>query len=306
LIFASGGGFLEALIHTIAVWSKMTPRGRRRSSIGAIVAVGLLLSGSSVAQAQTEDPSEELMNWAFANRLGSGVYHVSGRTVWILRIPVSVTLRDLEDHPWGMVLKFPVTFGFYDFKPSDLVEVGLPDRVGTLTFVPGIEFHIPIRPNWTLIPLAEAGAGKDFEGGEAVGIFSIALKSRVTFASDPWDFLVGNEVAYSRQSRSVDSPADDFGSFEVGFEAKHSLGVEWRGSELDYGLFTNNFFYFNSLEFVVPGGDSVKVNAEYEVGFTFGSRTPIKIWGIKLPRLGLSWRRSNEVGAIRFIIGNAL
>jgi len=278
---------------------------RRQNPVG-VIAVGLiLLASGGVTHAQSVDASDELLNWAFANRLGSGVYHVSGRTVWILRVPVRFTVRDTEERPWGLVLKFPVTFGFYDFKPSDIIEHGLPDRVGTLTFVPGVEFRLPVRPNWMLMPIAEAGVGKDFQGGETVGIFAVALKSRVTFASDRWDFLVGNEVAYSKQTKSVESPADDFASFEAGFEAKHSLGVEWRGNELDYGLFTNTFFYFDSLEFLLPDGNSVKVNAEYEVGFTFGSRTPTKLWGIKMPRLGLSWRRSNELGAIRLIIGNA-
>ncbi|MCP4876581.1 MAG: hypothetical protein GY896_14055, partial [Gammaproteobacteria bacterium] len=52
-------------------------------------------------------PEIELLNFAFANYLGSGFYASGGGEVFILKIPLSSTLVEMTDDEAGWVLHYP-------------------------------------------------------------------------------------------------------------------------------------------------------------------------------------------------------
>jgi hypothetical protein len=283
---------LLALALAIGPW--LAPHARADESVKP-------LSGEPTKPRNAAD----LINWAFAHRLGSGIYATSsGESVQIYRIPLSARLRRADEHPFGIKLKFPVTFGFYSFSPLDFIESGFPDRVNTLTFVPGVEFEVPVRENWALFPFADVGVGKDFDGGEVVGISTVGVESRALWRSGRFDFTLSNELAWSAQFGKGEGLEDDFAELDTGVELKHPLGLSIGAQELDYALFASVFLYFDTLRFLRLSGDPLDVRAQYEAGVTFGTRVPKKIWGVKLPRIGLSYRHGESVSVIRLVLGN--
>ena len=108
-----------------------------------------------MAQEIETEEKEDLANYAFAAHLGTGIYRASGRTVQIYSLPISYTLRPVEDNNWGVKLKFPVTVGFFDFKARDIIDSGPPDDVATISVLPGVEFQFPVRDNWFLMPFGD-------------------------------------------------------------------------------------------------------------------------------------------------------
>jgi hypothetical protein len=97
---------------------------------------------------------------------------------------------------------------------------------------------------------------------------------------------------------------DDFSLLETGVDLRRPLGTEIGGLELAAGLFFMSFVYFISPHIVRLDPDLVEMKTEWELGMTFGTAEPWKVLGIRMPRVGLSYRFGTGVDAIRVIIGN--
>ena len=104
----------------------------------------------SIAQslALAADKPEDVINFAYSNRIGSGFYKVGDRSVYLLRGPFSWTLREADSKKWGLELLFPATIGFHDFSDGQ-------DNVATITFVPGVQLSYPVLENWWLKPFGQ-------------------------------------------------------------------------------------------------------------------------------------------------------
>jgi len=272
-----------------------------------MLAVALAV-GAVSAQTEPPDPeppeTSELANFVYASQLGSGFYEVAGRRVWVLRFSGAARLRSVEDHGWGVRLRFPVTFGFYDFKPEDFLDVDLPDDVNTVTFVPGVEFEVPIFERWMLIPFVEFGAGKVVTSdGRWSLVYSGGTESKALFPVGRFNLLLGNELRYAG-SAIVGGPVNDgWGRFKTVLEARHPLPFSITGKQARIGGYVLNNLYLDGLTFLKPNGDPVKIVTEYEIGVTFGTETPLKWWLVKLKGIGLGYRWGRRISAVRFFIG---
>ena len=276
----------------------------RRGWGGVLLVVGLLACDRS-AFAQEASPAAEgsQANYAFSSQLGSGIYKSSGGTVQVYRVGGSFSLRSVVSDGWGLKLRIPVTFGFYNFKLTDVLESGLPDRLATLALVPELRFEVALAENWQLMPFAAAGAGIDFSVGELNYIFAGGVRSLATFDWRTVDLYVGNRLFYTGYTTSDFEFGDDFGALESGLDLRRSLGFSLGGHEVDGGLFVMNYLYFVSPELVRFFGEQLSVDVQFEFGVTFGTITPWKVLGLTIPRVGLSYRFGNGPSAFRLVLG---
>ena len=98
--------------------------------------VFILCNTILASSAHSEDQSEaELINFAFSNYLGTGFYASGGGEVFILRIPLSYTLRPMTSNDSGWVITYPVTVG----SPEDVFEAGV--EAGASNVESGEEQH---------------------------------------------------------------------------------------------------------------------------------------------------------------------
>ena len=276
---------------------------RRRS--GAALAIAGLLAVARSAFAQEAGPAEESSqaNYAFSTQLGSGIYTSSGGTVQVYRLGGSFTLRSLASDSWGLKLRIPATFGFYDFKLSDVLEPGLLDRVATLALVPELRFEFPVAENWQLMPFAATGLGRDFSAGRFNYIFAGGARSLATFDWRSVELHLGNRLFYAGYTTSDFEFGDDFGALESGLDARHALGFSVRDHAVDGGLFVMNYLYFVSPELSRFYGKRLSVNVQWEFGLTFGTMTPWKVLGLAIPRIGMSYRVGSRASAFRLVLG---
>lgn len=122
------------------------------------------LLAAPLAQAQQPElryvqERQDLVNWYYAATYGTGVYTTGDRTVAVLQLPLSYTLREPEEDRWGMRITLPVSIGFYDYHFDDILDEGLPQGLSTMSFVPGLELEKQITSRWRLKPYVSAGAG---------------------------------------------------------------------------------------------------------------------------------------------------
>ncbi len=176
-----------------------------------------------------------------------------------------------------MKLRIPVTFGFYNFKLSDVLESGLPDKLSTLALVPELRFEFPVAETWQLMPFAAAGVGRDFSADRVNYSFAGGVRSLATFDWRSVDLYLGNRLFYTGYTTSGFEFGDDFGALESGLDARHSLGFSLGDHQVDGGLFVMNYLYFVSPELIRFYGKPLSVDVQWEFGVTFGTMTPWKV-----------------------------
>jgi hypothetical protein len=276
----------------------------RRIVVSVLILSAILFSCSSASRGSTTGDLPDTFNYAFATQLGSGVYSVKGRSVQIYRISSGLRLRDPENGRLGLLLRLPVTFGFYGFKTSDVIDSNLPSSLGTLAFVPSLEFEVAMNEDWWLIPFGGAGAGKDFSGGVFNYIYALGIRSLAVFSANRNTVRLGNRLVYTGYTNGDMDFVDDFAFLETGLEIRKSMGFELGGMEIDAGLFGMNYIYMMSPHFVRMVPEPVEMRTQWELGMSFGTTEPWTVIRIRMPRIGLSYRFGTGADALRLIIGN--
>ena len=258
------------------------------------------------ARAQTAVPlsagEKSVANFAFATQLGSGIYTIDGRTIQIYRLPLSYTIRPDTDDRWGLRITFPMTVGFYDFEPMDVLDTGIPDNLDTVSLVPGLEFRVPSGKSVLLKPFFEAGLAREGSQDLVVAIYSFGLRAFTGLRSGAFDVDIGNALLWSRIDPEEGAPKDSFGSFQTSVRARHGTGLDLKGHELEWGLYASGELYLDEPDFPLPNPDG-DLSAQYEVGATIDFREKLQVWKVKLPGLGIGYRFGPGTDAIRVVIG---
>jgi hypothetical protein len=263
--------------------------------------LALAVSAASAGTEPLTTSEKQEFNYAFATQIGSGIYTISGRTLQIYSLPLSATLRATEDSRRGWRFTFPMTFGFVDFKAQDVLDNNLPESVSTFSLVPGVEFLLPVREHWLLKPFAEAGYVWDRSGNADAAVYSAGLWSRADFKAGGFDLILGNGLNYALVDPTSIAGRDSMVVLETAFSAGHLFGSASRGNA-DYQPYLVSRVYFGGVDAPLQGEGSVTL-AECEVGMTFGTRGPVKVWNVPLPRVGVGYVFGHDLSVVRVVFG---
>jgi hypothetical protein len=191
-----------------------------------------------------------------------------------------------------------------DFKPRDVVETGVPERIDSLSFVPGLALQITLREDWELEPFVEAGIARDQASEADQNVYAVGLRSSYDFGRGPMDWQLYNELVHVVvEQESLDS-TDDFTRFRIGTTARRPFDTDRTDRRADfetYGLF--------EVVMDPPGGPAASrpqggEALQYEVGFTLGATEPLVVWGIRLPRVGFGYRFGEGLSVYRIVFGS--
>ena len=92
-------------------------RVTRAALLLAVVIAVLSAPERAAAQAALHASEEQLVNFAYATQLGSGIYGISGRTLQIYRLPFGYTFTQPSGKRPGVRLTLPLTVGFVVSPP---------------------------------------------------------------------------------------------------------------------------------------------------------------------------------------------
>jgi hypothetical protein len=269
-----------------------------------LAVVGFLLAAAPCAAQSPATREDEAVgaaiNYVFATDLGSGVYDVEGRTLQLYRLTWRKELRETRADQVGVRFVLPVTAGFFDFTPLDVITSGPPTSVDSFSVVPGLEFDFLLARDWHLIPYARAGfsvASSSVDGW----LFGAGLRAEKRGDFHGWDMLVRSDLAYAGVQYREQASDDEFMRLRQGFDLTRGLRWEVRGRKVELGLYA----IFDAITDppTVPTADAETAPLQAEFGFTFASRPRVKLWRFDMPRLGFGYRLAGELSAWRFVIG---
>ncbi len=263
----------------------------------------LLLPGLAWSQtaARREDQAVSAsISYVFATDLGSGVYNLGGRTLQIYRLTYEKELREAAPAHVGVTFDLPLTVGFFDFQPIDVLTHGIPTHVDSFSAVPGLRLDYLLKDDWHLLPYVRAGfsTASSSVDGWLFGT-GVQLERRGDFHG--WDNLTRSELAFAAVNYPQDVPNDRFIRLRQGFDFTRALPWSMGARKVELGLYGIFDVVVDSPAAPLAGGRNYPIQAEF--GFTFATRPRYKVWRFDFPRLGFGYRLAGELSSWRFVIG---
>jgi len=266
-----------------------------RAAAGLLLAVWL--PSAAMAQAVRAQSTEQLIDWYYAAVFGTGVYRSDDRQVAVLQLPFAYELRSLERDGWGLALKLPVTFGFYDFRFDEVLQNGPPESVSTMSVLPGVEADFMALRNWRLRPFVQAGYGWELDGEDSAPIYNLGVKSRLMFALGRGEFTLGNTLNYASYRR--DGAWFPLTLFVTGLNLTWPADGTLAGSPVDFGIHLIHYAYLRGLSYPLLEDVNNEVREEAEIAFSLSTRKPLSILGFEPDMVGLAFRVGPDVEGIR-------
>jgi hypothetical protein len=249
-------------------------------------------------QAQTTRDRDSLINWYYAATFGTGTYTAGDRSVSVIQLPFSHALRTVEDDGIGLKFKLSTTVGFYDYAFDDVVHANAPDRLSTLSVLPGLEWQMLMNKRWTLRPYMDAGYGKELTGGQSAWIYDFGVKSRFIFAEDRGvEFALANALA-SAGYRSGGGQNQTFGYLATGLDVTIPTGKDLFGRMAYIGFTPVYYYYFNRLNFAEFDDPGNRIREEFELAISLVARRPWTLKFFDVDRIGLAFRTSGDVSGV--------
>jgi hypothetical protein len=260
--------------------------------------MAVLIAAPAFAQ-ENGEPSTPPTFHPFAFGVTSGD-STTDTEVYDLRIPIAFTVIKADDGDLGLRLRLTTYAGIYSFNFDDAIDLDL--RFESLAATPGVEFLVPVGKGWILKPFAEIGYGRDFANSLDYGVWSVGMRTIVTWPVKNWDISFGTKVQYLSTFTSNIAVADDFGEIRLGFDARHPLPFTVGGNQSDLSFY---FIRRQWIDAIIEREelDPLEIRYTNELGFTFGTTPKVKLWSVNLPRIGLGYRWGPNVKGIRLNFG---
>lgn len=255
------------------------------------------------AQETREAPEpEDLLHYSFSTILGTGWYKVGDRRVALVELPFRWQIREAnEEHRVGFRLLLPLAAGFYNFKSDELFPDS--DDVASLSFVPGLEVQIPIGEQWLLRPYGQLGGGVDLNSSENAVIYATGIKTRYqAFEMTPEKpgitlGVKGDIAGYSPENGNGENLGVLAGGFDIQFPTR--LRLAQRLTFVGLSVYGN--WYFKDAEFANFVDDKDEVKNDLTLELSLGGRPDFELLGIPFERIGLGYRRGNNIRAITLV-----
>lgn len=240
------------------------------------------------------------VNHAFATELGTGIYDLGGREIFVLSLMPSRDLRAPRGPRPGVRLVLPVTAGSFDFRPDDPLGSGLPSRIDSFSVMPGVEFDFARPGDWTLTPWARAGASF----GEGLGdawLYGAGL--RLTGAWEKGDLGLArrHDISVVVVDYRALAPTDAFVRQRNALDLRRPTLPLGRRHRLLAGLYAILDIVPDPPE--APAGAGRPTPVQLEVGFTFNTDPRVKVGPLRWPRLGLGYRAAGDLSGWRIVFG---
>lgn len=254
----------------------------------------LLLWGDRAVSQELQE--ERGLNFSYSAVIGSGVYLLDDRTVWVLRVPFSKTLKASEPGHWGAKLLLPVTLGYNDLD-ADKNPMSAGGQA-SVSFVPGIEFQYMPNEHWAIKPFAHVGAGLDLDRDEIERIWAVGIRTRADVRFDTPRMTLGADALYAAQDGPDDLSSDSFSRLGVGIDFQFPLKLTVGNRSTAITTHIIHYEYVQDLEFSPELGDPYQIGSSTEIGVALGLDPPLRVMGFSLDRIGLGYRFGSDQKAI--------
>ncbi len=201
----------------------------------------------------------------------------------------------------GWVITYPVTLGIANV--DEIVNGTVPtlDHVGTVSVMPGVEYHYPVLHNWRLLPFVDLGVARDVVNNVNIRVFGTGVKSYATFDFGRNRLTLGNRFLFADQNNKKTGRHSNFSVFETALDYNIPTDFTISGSFIDVSFYFINYFYLNDLVLVDYLDNPISLENKNEIGFTFS--LPDYSWLPGDSRLGLGVQATRTANLYRIVFG---
>lgn len=263
-----------------------------------------MLLATSMQSVLAEDV--ELVHYAYANYLGSGLYKTTGQNASLINLPFSYEVAQEEQMTYG--LRLPLSLGFFDFSLSDLPDLEFPDEVGTFTFTPGIEVSYQYSDNLIIESYLDYGYARNLSTGRNVSVHSVGISSLYHFNIGKFDSIWASRVYYAGYNGNGFDAKDSYAAVQLGIDTGLPYKFQVLGYQYQPRVFATAFWYFREVDFFNQRGvakfddsNNVTLSNSFEVGATMKFDKVIGYSWAGIDRLGISYRFSEQFSAFRLL-----
>jgi hypothetical protein len=267
-----------------------------------IISVTGLLTAVTAMQPATGADSAPVstINHAFATELGTGVYDMGGRSIFVVRVTPHRTLQEpTSEHP-GLRLVMPIAAGSFDFNPFDSIEADIPDRVDSFSLMPGIQLDLPRGDGWMVTPWVRAGGS--FSEGQSDGfMYGAGLRLGWSGARAGVDLTRLHELSLVSIDYHGNVADDSFVRLRNALDLRRPLFPVSSSRRLLAGLYTIVDIVPDPPELPLAAGEQSMV--QLELGLTLNTEPRPRIGRWRWPRLGFGYRVAGGFSGWRIVIG---
>lgn len=248
--------------------------------------------------ARDADPEDLVeVSYIHAAVLGTGTYNLNNRRLTMFKIPVSWEQRPATPNSFGWRWLAPVVIGYDDLSDvdSDFIEALLPDKLVTLSVMPGVEFIYPINKHWYLKPFIEIGGGRDFKAEETFLLTQLGVRSLSPFDfGENWQLLIGAGVRWAGEYQFHSEDENGFGMVDIGFDVRRNLPWKLFEQQLNLGTYYIYQRYLPTWTLAeAPSWDN-RAREVHEFGLSLGIPEGKKIFGINVRRVRVGFKKGGK------------
>ena len=222
-------------------------------------------------------------------------------------VPTILATPGLEvepSEPWWhptVDFRYPFRIGFADFDFGDGEAL---DSVTAVSFIPTADFYFELDREWTLIPFLGLGGGWLIDDSSGILIASTGVRALYVHALDSRTSVrVQPRLRYDVNMNQPDGLLGDLGQTDLVLELRHALGAPEDTWALEPGLYGQGFWFWDDIEFEVPGLTPDSIENQLEFGVSLAPRNPITVLGFELPRVFVGYRFGNSVRILEIRFG---
>ncbi len=222
----------------------------------------------------------------------------------IVEIPLPITLRAPKDGKIGIRLRLSLFFSWNNVRLVDINEDDIATSLNTLTFVPGVEFMIPVGEQWMVRPYGQIGGvdGLDIPGHRWMA--SLGSRASGLWRFEKWVLSAGGRLEYTAVFDEDWQKTDDVAFVDLGGDFSFPLWFNVKGERAAMGFFVIPRYYIDPAEIVGQDGFDLGVDSHIEIGASFQIHDNPKLWFIKFPKwYGIGVRLAENHRSLRIYLG---
>ena len=212
----------------------------------------------------------------------------------------AATLARGHRAPPGIRIVYPLTLGFLDFTPFDIPGDGLPSRIDSFSFTPGVEMDFLLPDHWVLRPWLRTGPSI-VDGGVNGWLYSVGLGAERESDLRGWELRRRHELVFSGVGYRGAVNDDQYVRIRQAAELRRGTKLNVRGQYIEVGVYGLVDVLIDPPAVTVAGTDGEPLRLE--AGIMTGLRPGLRIWRFGLPRIGVGYRLAGALSGWHVALG---
>ena len=181
-----------------------------------------------------------------------------------------------------------------------------PGLIPFVTLVPGLEVRLRLSDRALLMPFVDVGVAWTTRTKDATALTSVGIRGEFLFPAGRFELALQPHVLVSEAWARDDFFGDGLFLTSLTADVRHPLWFTLGGSQTDIGVYGTVGRYWGDTDIKVGEAQIIELRREVEFGLSIGQNPRTRIWFLRVPRLSLGFRISNDLTGFRVGFGDRI